>query len=96
MSRVQLRRSEIPRLIFHDFRRTATRNLRCAGVAEGVVEKIGGWRTRSVFERYAIVTQADIADAMNKLESQENGHSFGHKDDANGGRKPSPEPRPTQ
>src|SRR5215471_12716115 len=63
-------------LIFHDLRRTAARNLRRAGVAEGVIQKIGGWRTRSVFERYAIVTQADITDAMLKLESREDGHSF--------------------
>ena len=65
-------------LIFHDLRRTAARNLRRAGVAEGVIQKIGGWRTRGVFERYAIVTQSDIMDAMRKLESNENGHSFGH------------------
>jgi len=67
-------------LIFHDLRRTAARNLRRAGVAEGVIQKIGGWRTRSVFERYAIVTQTDIADAMTKLQSKQNGHSFGHSD----------------
>jgi hypothetical protein len=34
--------------------------------AEGAIMKIGGWRTRSVFERYAIVSQADIADALKK------------------------------
>ena len=33
--------------------------------------KIGGWRTRSVFERYAIVTQSDIQDAVQKLEAQD-------------------------
>jgi integrase len=55
-------------LLFHDLRRTGARNLRRAGVAEGVIQKIGGWKTRSVFERYAIVDQRDIADAMNKLE----------------------------
>jgi len=38
--------------------------------AEGVIMKIGGWRTRSVFERYAIVSQADIADAIGKLRSE--------------------------
>jgi hypothetical protein len=32
--------------------------------------KIGGWKTRSVFERYAIVAQSDIRDAMLKLEAQ--------------------------
>lgn len=65
----------VPNLVFHDPRRTAARDLRRAGVAEGVIMKIGGWRTRSVFERYAIVSQTDIADAMRKLESQQNGHS---------------------
>ena len=67
-------------LIFHDLRRTASRNLRRAGVAEGVIQKIGGWKTRSVFERYAIGTQTDIAEAMRKLQSQHDGHSFGHSD----------------
>ncbi len=68
----------VPNLLFHDLRRTAARNLRRAGVAEGVIMKIGGWRTRSVFERYAIVSQTDIAEAMRKLEVQQNGHSVGH------------------
>jgi len=60
----------VPGLLFHDLRRTAARNLRRAGIAEGVIMKIGGWRTRSVFERYAIVSQTDIADALKKLEMQ--------------------------
>jgi integrase len=51
----------VPGLLFHDLRR--------AGIAEGVIMKIGGWRTRSVFERYAIVSQTDIADALRKLEA---------------------------
>ena len=59
----------VPGLLFHDLRRTAARNLRRAGIAEGVIMKIGGWRTRSVFERYAIVSQTDIAEALKKLEA---------------------------
>jgi integrase len=76
----------VPGLLFHDLRRTAARNLRRAGIAEGVIQRIGGWKTRSVFERYAIVTRTDIADAMRKLEAHErehvteNRHVSGHGD----------------
>src|SRR2546425_12930981 len=55
------------------------------GVAEGVIMRVGGWRTRSVFERYNIVSQADIRDALEKLELAQSakpdpkfGHDFGH------------------
>jgi len=72
-------------LIFHDLRRTAARNLRRAGIAETVIMKIGGWRTRSVFERYAIVSRNDIADAMRKLQHSEAqleiGHAIGHAEE---------------
>jgi hypothetical protein len=41
-----------------------------------------GWRTRRVFERYAIVSRTDIADAMPKLQTSkaqlEIGHAIGH------------------
>jgi hypothetical protein len=31
--------------------------------------QIGGWRTRSVFDRYAIITEGDIADAVRKVDA---------------------------
>jgi integrase len=70
-SKCKSKRSVYSGLIFHDLRRTAARNLRRAGIPETVIMKIGGWRTRSVFERYAIVSRTDIADAMRKLQQSE-------------------------
>ena len=61
----------VPDLLFHDLRRTGARNLRRAGVAEGIIMKIGGWRTRSVFERYAIVSRSEMNDAILKLQESE-------------------------
>ena len=57
-----------PRFIFHDLRRTGAWNLVRAGVPERVVVRIGGWKTRSAFERYNVVTESDLHDAAAKLE----------------------------
>jgi hypothetical protein len=40
--------------IIHDFRRSAARELRRAGVPESTIMDIGGWKTRQMFKRYAI------------------------------------------
>jgi len=46
-------------VLFHDLRRTGARDSRNAGVAEGVIMKRAGWKTRHVFERYSIVSLDD-------------------------------------
>jgi integrase len=51
-------------LTLHDFRRSAARNLLLSGVPETIVMKIGGWKTRSVFDRYAVASTADLTAAM--------------------------------
>jgi integrase len=54
-------------LIPHDLRRSAAKALRAAGVPESVVMAIGGWRTNSMFRRYAIVSSADQRAAVEML-----------------------------
>lgn len=56
-------------LIVHDLRRSAVRNLRKAGVPEGIIMKISGHKTRDVFERYNITNTDDISAAMRQLET---------------------------
>jgi integrase len=56
-----------PGRLFHDFRRTAVRNLTRAGVARPIAMAITGHKTEAVFRRYDIVDSRDRREAMRKI-----------------------------
>jgi integrase len=54
--------------IFHDFRRSAARNLTQAGVPQAVAMRITGHKTPSMFQRYNIVVADDLRTALERTE----------------------------
>jgi integrase len=50
--------------LVHDLRRTFAREMRRAGVSEGGIMRLAGWRSRSMFDRYNIIDEADLSRAV--------------------------------
>ena len=55
--------------IFHDFRRTAVRNLENAGVPRSQAMKLVGHKTEAIYNRYAISNENDLREAVRKLDA---------------------------
>src|SRR5881396_1727595 len=60
-------RAGVPGRFVHDLRRTAVRNFERAGVPRSVAMKLSGHKTESVYRRYAIVSERDLAEGVQKL-----------------------------
>ncbi|HEY5492832.1 MAG TPA: site-specific integrase, partial [Gemmatimonadaceae bacterium] len=68
--------------LVHDLRRTAARDFRRAGVSEGEIMKLCGWKTRVMFDRYNIIDAGDLRRAVAQR-SEING-----KQNADSGKQP--------
>jgi hypothetical protein len=67
--RPKIAERRLPGLIFHDFRRTAVRNLERAGVPRSVAMKMVRHKTEAIYRRYAIFSESDLREAALKLEA---------------------------
>lgn len=61
------RKGGVPGMLRHDFRRTAVRNMVNKGISERVAMSVTGHKTRSVFDRYHIVSPVDLQEVARKL-----------------------------
>src|SRR5262249_42621758 len=76
---------QVATMLRHDFRRTAVRNVVNLGTPERVAMSVTGHKTRSVFDRYHIVSPGDLQEVARRLagaglRGQEGGgaHVSGH------------------
>jgi integrase len=56
-----------PGRIPHDLRRSAVRNMERAGLSRSVAMQLTGHKTEAVYRRYAITSEADLREGVDRL-----------------------------
>lgn len=57
-------------MLVHDLRRSAVRNMERAGLSGSVAMQLTGHKTEAVYRRYAITSEADLREAVDRLNSR--------------------------
>jgi integrase len=60
-------RAGYPGRILHDLRRSAVRNMERKGLSRSVAMQLTGHKTESVYRRYAITSEADLREGVDRL-----------------------------
>lgn len=54
-------------MLLHDLRRSAVRNMERAGLSRSVAMQLTGHKTYAVYRRYAITSEADLREGVDRL-----------------------------
>jgi integrase len=72
-----------PGQLLHDLRRSAVRNMERRGLSRSVAMQLTGHKTEAVYRRYAITSQADLREGVDRLNDHDRDNSRGQSRGSN-------------